>query len=242
VKNRDSAPLVITHHRPWHRPALVVGGIVLLAVVSWSMYEYGQSRAGLDFSALEEENALLKQANRKLQHDNKMLGEERAVLQRDMQIEKQGYSGIRDSLMELQTEVLELKEEVAFYRSIVSPNQSSKGLRIQSFRVKKIARERGYHYKLVLTQVMKNNRVTSGHIVMAVEGVQGNTPTSLFLDTISPGSKQQLPFRFKYFQNFEGDLVLPKGFVASRIRVTVQSSTARIEKYFDWPAGSSQRS
>jgi hypothetical protein len=241
VKNRLTAPLVITHHRPWHRPALVAGGIALIAVISWSMYEYGQSRAGLDFSTLEKENALLLQDNRKLKHDNKVLSEERAILQRDMQIEKQGYSGIRDSLMELQTEVLELKEEVAFYRSIVSPNESSKGLRIQSFKVKKTAGERAYHYKLVLTQVMKNNRVTSGHIVMSVEGVQNNATTSLSLDMVSPGSTQQLPFRFKYFQNFEGDLVLPKGFVASRIHIIVQSSTARIEKHFDWPTGSSQR-
>ena len=158
--------------------------------------------------------------------------------QRSMEIEKLAYAEVNSSLGVLQSEILELKEEVAFYRSIVAPRESSRGLRIQKFDVVDLGQENNFRYKLVLTQVIKNRRITRGSIVMLVEGVNGGKTKQINLTSLSSKGQEKLDFRFKYFQSFEGDLVLPKGFIPSRVHVKVSSNQVTLEKTFAWPSDS----
>ena len=46
--------------------------------------------------------------------------------------------------------------------------------------------------------------------------------------------KKKFPFKFKYFQNFEGDLIIPDGFVPSRVNVKVTSNRVSLDKTFSW--------
>ncbi|MFW6191103.1 MAG: DUF6776 family protein, partial [Thiohalospira sp.] len=126
---------------------------------------------------------------------------------------------------------------------IVSPEDTASGLRVQSFDVEKNASEELFHYQLVLTQVLKNDSFTSGHIDLEVEGVHEDSGTRerLELEEISADETERLRFRFRYFQDFRGDLELPEGFVPFRVIVTVRPSGGRygtIEETFDWPVGS----
>ena len=45
-------------------------------------------------------------------------------------------------------------------------------------------------------------------------------------------------FRFRYFQNINGEMILPEGFQPREVMVVAQSSgrnAQRLEKTFDWP-------
>jgi len=47
-----------------------------------------------------------------------------------------------------------------------------------------------------------------------------------------------IKYRFRYFQEIEGELVLPEGFVAESIEVILQtngSKANRVEQVFPWP-------
>ena len=46
-----------------------------------------------------------------------------------------------------------------------------------------------------------------------------------------------IKFRYRYFQDFKGEVVLPEGFTPDQIQVVAQSvgsSAARIEKTYNW--------
>ena len=141
-------------------------------------------------------------------------------------------------MAELQDETLELKEELAFYRSILAPKDNSQGLRIQSASIEATTVERIHHYKVVLTQVLTNNTAVSGKVGLTLEGVREDKPEKLELKQVSVDGAASKPFKFKYFQNVEGDVELPDGFVPQRMIISVEPSGRRyndLETVVTWP-------
>ena len=86
---------------------------------------------------------------------------------------------------------------------------------------------------------MKNNtRLIKGYARVAFEGVQNGVQVEHTLHKVTGGALDKLKLRFKYFQNIEGEIVLPEGFLPSRVIVDVVPSgkgLTRLKKTFDWP-------
>lgn len=230
-----SPQLVVREHSPWKQYVVIAALVLLVIVGGYFLYQYGLSRAGHDFTSLNEERDALKQEISRLESELARQRDQAVSLQRSGEIDQQAYEEVDKSLRSLQSEILELKEEVAFYRSIVAPRESAKGLRIQRFKIEANRETRSYRYKLVLTQVIKQNRITRGEVEMTIEGLEDGQQRTLTLKQVENGKQDKLSFRFKYFQNFEGDMVLPEGFVPTRVLLKVVSSRVTIEKTFDWP-------
>ena len=202
------------------------------------MYNLGHSRAGFDYDNLKLERDALNDKLEKANKDVQRHRERIAILERAGQIDKKGYGGVEQSLKQAQDEMLELKEEVAFYRGIVSPTDTASGLNIADFQVSGIGEERSYRFKLVMTQMKSNVRVVQGYAKVAFEGLQDGAQVEHTLHKVSGGALDKLRLRFKYFQNIEGEIVLPEGFLPSRVVVDVVTSgndQTRLKKTFDWP-------
>ncbi len=229
--------LKVKPHNPWKTRLFILLGAVGLAVGGWSLYDYGRYMAGYDSAEAGRELVQLLATVDALNAEIERLREQKAQLERAAQIERQAYQEQDATLKDLQGEILELKEELAFYRGIVSPREASRGLRLQSFTLEPNG-PRSWRYKVVLTQVLKNDRLARGTVRLRVEGLQGGQPRSLDLSALSEKPVKELPYRFKYFQDLEGDLILPDGFTPLRITVRILPRGRRkdsIEKTIDWP-------
>jgi len=149
--------------------------------------------------------------------------------------------------MGLQDELLELKEELAFYRGIISPKEANRGLQIQQFTLTQGSGEHSWHYKLVLTRVLKNHGMAQGVAEILVEGVSAESgkKKQLPLGSISVPPVKQLRYKFKYFQNLEGEITLPAEFSPSRVILILKpggkGNKTRLRKVFDWPGDTEQR-
>jgi len=228
------SPQLVVHERDPLKQGLLIALLVFVLVgLGYLVYDYGHSRADYDYDSLQTDNSALQKRITALVFEVEQTRDNLAASQSSSEIEKLAYSDVEKSLRNLQSEILELKEEVAFYRSIVTPRESSLGLRIQRFDVTPAGKE--FRYKLVLTQVIKNSRTTHGNIVMQVEGVRAGKSEKINLTSLSAKSQKKLDFRFKYFQSFEGDLIMPKDFSPSRVHVKVKSNRVTLEKTFAWP-------
>lgn len=207
--------------------------------VGWFLYSFGLVQAGYNNSELAEEVELITQHNQEIEKENKKLLEQIAVLERSRQVESEAYTELDNNLKELQQEILELKEEAAFYRGIVSPSESARGLNIQSFKVDKTQEDQVYRFKLVLTQVMKKDKAVSGEVKMVLEGIKDGVPKQIPLNKLTGGAPLKLDLKFKYFQTIEGNIVLPEGLLPSRIIVDVLPRGGKLltlKKSFDWTA------
>ena len=229
-----SPQLIVREHDPLKRWVLIVALVFAVVAGGFLIYDYGRSRANLDLTSLENDRELMHEKNEKLTNELDSLQQKLVASKRSSEIEQQAYSEVDDSLRDLQSEILELKQEVAFYRSIVAPRESSRGLRIQRFKITPAAQDKTFRYKLVLTQVIKNNRITRGEVEIQIEGVQNGKHRTMNLTEVSIKKKKKFPFKFKYFQNFEGDLIIPDGFVPSRVNIKVKSNRVSLNKTFSW--------
>ncbi len=229
--------LVVKAHRPWKTRVLLGLGAAAVVAAGWSLFEYGRYRAGFDHVAAAREYRALAAEKAALEQQLEALREQNAVLERAVQVERKAAADIKLSLQALQSEILELNEELAFYRGIVSPRQAARGLHLQSFKLTPAGHDGTYRYKVVLTQVLKNDRLAYGTVRLRLEGIQGGRPRSLDLSQVTEKGVKELKYRFKYFQDLHGELHLPDGFRLQRVTVQVRprgGSRDMIEKTFDW--------
>lgn len=229
--------LVVKTHRPWK--SRFIWGIVLfiLIITGWTLFDYGRYLAGYDSRDSGNEIEALLQTQKHLEKRIEGLREDKAVLQRAAQIERKAYNELDTTLKILQAEILEHKEELAFYRGIVSPKDSSSGLYLQNFFLSRNGETRSYRYKVVLTQVLKNSRLITGKVKLQFDGLLDGKSKVLDLRDVTAKKLRDLNYRFKYFQNVEGAVGFPEGFKLLRVNVQILPRGRQrdmIEKTIEW--------
>jgi len=226
----------------WWRIGLIALVFALILTLAWRIFEFGRYMAGYDRAAFGEIRQKLEENSATLESELRELRKQKMVLEQTNRIESQAYGQVRKDLMGLQDDILELKEELAFYRGIVSPDEdTARGLQVQRFTITKSSGERSWHYKLVLTRVLKNGGTAKGAVEFLIEGVasESGIKKQLALNGISVPRVQQISYNFKYFQNIEGEIELPEGFVPSRTVLILKpggrGNKTELKKMFDWP-------
>jgi hypothetical protein len=155
---------------------------------------------------------------------------------RSSEIDLQACDSVRASLGSLQSEVSSLREQLAFYRGIVSPDLSRAGVRVYDLKLKQGKGAGSFFYELALIQSVRHDRRISGRIELAVEGASGGKPQTLNWSSVAVGDGKNLLFSFKYFEEFSGELRLPSGFKPLRVtaRLVMDGDMPVIEDQFDW--------
>ena len=229
--------LIVKAHRPWK--SKFIWGVVLVILLGsgWTLFDYGRYLAGYDSRDADNEIEGLLQTQQHLEKRIEGLREDKAVLQRAAQIERKAYNELDTTLKVLQAEILEHKEELAFYRGIISPKDSSSGLYLQNFYLTQNGDTRNYRYKVVLTQVLKNSRLINGKVKLQFDGLLNGESKILDLKEITAKKVRNLNYRFKYFQNVEGVVEFPEGFSLLRVKVQILPRGRlrdMIEKTIEW--------
>jgi len=237
--------LVVKPHQP-KRLGIIWGVAVCAALgLSFLMYEYGRYRGGYDGRAAKETKAELNRQIVELSTSNDQLREKIALLETSEDIDREAYATVETTLGDLQQEIQSQKEELAFYRGIVAPEDGKRGLRIQEFKLTPAGAQSEFRMRLVLVQAAaKHDRRVSGTVKVSIEGARDGTQTTYNVADLiaSQTDKSDLGFSFRYFQNFERQLVLPQGFVPTRINVEVNPKgrvADVIKQSFDWSVKSS---
>ena len=132
----------------------------------------------------------------------------------------------------MQQELLAQKEELAFYRGIVSPSDASFGVNLQSFEVRKKNNQNQYSYKLILTKRGKSTKKVAGNTEMLIRGESdGNVSELKLTDLVLEKSSKATKFAFRYFQVFEGDIVLPEGFKPFEVKIGINPTTRKVKAF-----------
>jgi hypothetical protein len=212
--------------------------VLLVAISGYLIFEYGRISAGYDvvdagnveqayidhIQVLDKEIIDLKQAI--------------AILETNREVDRVSYKEVEASLTQLQSKIQEQRDAIAFYRGIVSPSDGNSGLRVQDLKLTRGKAEREFNLRLVLVQAMKHDRKVSGDVNLSVVGSQDGVETTYALAQLLPDAANSAwVFSFRYFQDFDRQLVLPDGFTPERITVEVRSKTrsiSSIEESFDW--------
>lgn len=227
---------IITIQRPalWLLSSVVF--ICLILISLWLSFEYGRNIAGYNSTDSE---AYIEQLQAQLEESQAEIVENKrqaTMLERNNHIDDDASSQLKETLVQTQNEVLVLKKELSFYKSIVAPEQGSRSLAIQTIQLKANAAG-GYDYKIMVSQRGRNDQFARGTVDVSIEGVSKGQPVTLKLAEVSNDTKEPMKFGFKYFQNFEGAMILPEAFQPDFIHVNVKPSKGKIkaiDEQFAW--------
>ncbi len=197
-------------------------GVILLGSAGYLIFELGRYQA--DYSILDQR--LERQAFQQRSRDQVAVAEELrrqvTVLQASKKIDRETYVQIERDLRQLQQRIQVQEEELAFYKSIISPEEGHSGLGVQTFELTAMELDHHYLLSLVLVQAISRDNRISGVVKLNIDGSWEGEVAVLLSDEVflEPGSGS-IPFDFLYFQGLQRELVLPAGFEPSQVNVEI---------------------
>jgi cell division protein FtsB len=236
-KSNSHKQYLIKHHNP--RRIFAVRAVLIVAVFAacWGLYEFGRGRSGYDWDKANTQIRALREQIGALDSRINKLMIENAQLSSDQAIDSTANLQVSDKLRQLNEEMFELKEELVFYRSLLSPAEMEPGLQILGIQVSKDGDGNTYNYKIVLTQRHSRDQFATGEISMQLNGTDSGKKTRLDLQQLMGEGENSLAFKFKNFQSLEGQLTLPEGFEPKDVLVSIMPATRgikQIERTYEW--------
>ena len=216
---------------------------VALLFGAYLIFEFGRIQANYNIVDATTARQALVIESKGLEDEIVALKQEIALLETHRDIDREAYQVVEANLGDLQRKIQEQREAIAFYRGIVSPADGGRGLRVQDLKLTKGKDEGQYHVRLVLVQVMQHDRSVKGEVDFSIEGAQDGVNMTYALEQLLPtDADSNWAFSFRYFQDFDRELVLPAGFTPERVNIEVISRTksiASVKQSFLWQTGQS---
>jgi len=217
-----AAPRVAIHtHVAWYWRWLSIAVFAGAAIgVGWLIYDVGRQYAGYDHSEAQREKAHLEDLNAKLQDENAALRREIAAIERQLQIELATHGNLSGQIHNLAEENALLKEDLAFFQTLMASGGEAGGISVNRFRVQPDALPGEYRYRLLIAQSKQRVKDFRGRLQFIVDFEQGGKSEVISLPKEDDGS-QAYNLTFKFYQRVEGTFLVPPGAVVKKVQVRV---------------------
>ena len=215
--------MAVRTHIAWYWRGLVLSVFVVAGVIgAWWIYDTGSRLAGFERSEAKQELHQLAGRAVRLETENRELRTAALKNRQQLEIEQATQSDLARSVKTLQDENASLKEDIAFFRSLMSSDHSDGALGIYHFKVERGALPGEYRYRLLLQQSgQQRDQEFHGSVQFVVNGVQGARKIILTIpDGKEPGG-EGLNVSFKYYQRLEGSFQVAPQAVVKNVQVRV---------------------
>lgn len=235
---KPSEEYIVTRHRPGYRvrrTLILLAFSVGAAVIG---YAAGMAQGGFRFSNAEESRERLSDQVDQLRSSNREMSQQIVNLERGRAVDKQALNQARRTIVTLETELASLQSEVVFFKNIMAPSDSTRGLQIDRLTMRSAGASDVFDFMVVLVQRGDNKSYLSGSAEVHVVGLRNEQRETIALRELSDDIENtDIKLRFRYFQEVKGRLRLPADFEPLKVQVMAKrdgSSSAQVERTFDW--------
>jgi hypothetical protein len=153
------------------------------------------------------------------------------TLARSDQVSRDANVRLQSLLAEREEEIAGLRADVDFYERLVGATSQRRGLSVHAIRMRE-QQPGAWHFTAVLTQNLTRETVSAGELTLSIEGSQGGQLRRLDWNALrqQPGA-DGVDFSFRYFQEVEGDIFLPKDFTPVRVTVRLAPRRAAVVEH-----------
>jgi len=217
-----TAPRVTVHsHVPWYwRWLTSTVFLVVTVTLVWLAYDLGRRYAGFDASEAQGAHTRLVDANTKMKEENATYRKEIAVIERKLQIELSAQGNLTGQIRALSEENALLKEDLAFFQTLMASGSDPGGVTVDLFRVERDALPGEYRYQLLIVQSKQRVREFRGRLQFIVDFERAGVPAVITYPA-EADDVQAYNLRFKFYQRVEGVFTLEPDAIVKGVQVRV---------------------
>ena len=222
---KSGAPsLVVARRAPLLRVVLIALGALIALLTLYIVYELGRYDAGYDRQAAAQQRTELEVQIEHLEKANREMRTKLAELDTIRVGRAHEQAEVARQMGDLEAQVAHQTQELAFYRGLVQQGATAIGVKIEQLRISPGAASGQYTVHLSLVRSGKADAEAQGTVQLSVDGSGQSGARTLDLPALTGGRLRELRFAFKYLQDFDQVVTLPKDFRPERLAVEVQSS------------------
>ncbi|MAL99981.1 DUF6776 family protein [Hydrocarboniclastica marina] len=238
MKRATSSDLRVVKHQPGLRLRqflILLGFSICAGVIGFFI---GTRHAEFQHKDFAKTRAVLAQQVGELQEENTRLRQIQINLERGNHIDQQAILEAQRTISQLEKTVAQLNSDLSFYKNIMAPGEVETNLQVQRLLLSPVGEGRRFRFRLSLTQVGDNRSYIAGQAAVSILGQRGGEKEVIPLRDVTESIDEVgVAFRFRYFQDVEGEMVLPEGFTPSAVQIVAQAEgnkSARVERRFEW--------
>jgi len=238
VKGSKQLKMVVVPHHPLRSFAFVFSGFVIITLAGMASYYFGYSEGMNENLNVRQERDELRSQTESFIEQLDSLQQQTVNAQQASAVDRQALLEIQGVLVELREVNAQLEEDVLFYRQIMSPENTENGLVIGQLDLSSTEEENRVRYRIELKQLTNNDNVVSGYANVNIIGMQEGREVSIPLRELALDEDQlDIRLQFRYFQNIEGELVIPENFIPEAVQILAESqgqNAKTVSKNFVW--------
>lgn len=159
-------------------------------------------------------------------------------LETQLDVEARATAELREQLAESRGSIDELERELSFYREVMAPEEVEDGVVLRAPVLRSGDLPGYWRYQLVAQRGGGGRSVYKGDLQATLRGNLSGVPHSVtFAELDESLLTDTFNLSFRYFQRFEGTLVMPPGFEPSRVVLAAAVSTPEnhdVETSYAW--------
>ena len=224
IKKSDGVHQVVRTRAPALRSGLLVAALLVGLFAFYVVYELGRYDAGYDRQAAAQQRTELEVKIEHLQKENREMRTQLAELDTFKVGRAHEQAEVARAMGQLQAQVAQQSQELAFYRGVVAQGAVSIGLKIEQLRVTATDKPGVFNVHLSLVRSGRAETDAVGTLVLSIEGTQAGAPKSLDFSALTGGRQSEQRYGFRYFQDFDQTLTVPAAFKPEQLQIEVRSN------------------
>lgn len=216
----SSPRMTIRTELPWPvRFGLVALALVVGALAMWS-YQSGRVLPGAHSDNLREQLADARELAEKYKAERDQFSTTVNAAESQLNIERSAQRQMAAQVKALEQENITLKEDLAFFESLLPNATGPQGINIRRVKVDLISPNQ-LRYRLLIMQGGRGEQTFVGNLQLAVSGLQNGKGAMITFPDSTPAEQDKFKLSFKYYQRVEGVLTLPEGVTAKSVQARV---------------------
>ena len=156
----------------------------------------------------------------RLTEENSQLHSESIHVERQQQVTQVAQKDLSKDMTSLQEENTKLKEDVAFYKSILEDSSRTAAVKIHSFKVTHSGTPNEYNFHILVIQSGKHDKSVQGSLKLQIMGTKDGKPANVPI-TETTGDRGSFKINFKYYQPIEGTFTVPANISATEVQASL---------------------
>jgi len=193
----------------WKAPALIAL-LLIPAGMWWWGFDFGQFLSGFNRGAVEQRQEKLEAEAATASQENAKLRARAAELESDLNVTRGAQATLSKQALDLQNENSQMKEELAFLRTLFSESGKPGAFAIQRLAAER-ERDGLYHFSMLVVRGGKPIDDFNGQLSLSASVVVAGHTSMLILPDDQPETAPSLKLQFKYYQRIEGSFRVPPG-------------------------------